>query len=179
MFARVPYGDARLKVLAVESGISEGALYFHFASKREIALAVIEAQQERMIAALTRALAGGGDALEKMIRAYRGLAELVATDPVVQAGIYLENQPGSELAEEVSKPFAEWVRLARALVVEGIKDGSVREGLDPEEVAELLNALFIGAQVLSGLADQWKSLPERMKTFEPHVRVMLGPPSGE
>ncbi|OJX98177.1 MAG: hypothetical protein BGO96_09895 [Micrococcales bacterium 73-15] len=130
-----------------------------------------------MHGALTEVLSRGGNALDKMLSAYAALADLVASDVVVQGGIYLQNQPGTELADATNEPYLEWVRLARILVLEGVEDGSVRPDVDADGAAEFLNALFIGAQVLSNHADSWASMPVRMRSFEPLVRIALAPAS--
>jgi len=173
VFSRMPYGEARLKDIAEESGISDGALYFHFGNKREIAAAVVEAQQEQMVGVLTRVLAESGHGLHKLLRANEELAVLISSDVVVQGGIRLGNQPSAELADVTREPYFEWIRLARTLTQQGIEDGSVHADVDPESAAAYLNSLFIGVQVLSGLEDSWASMPARIKSLEPYILRVL------
>ena len=174
VFSRMPYAEAKLKDISAESGISEGSLYFHFGNKSAIAAAVIESQQERMVSALTRVLGSSEDGLSRMLRANEALAELIATDVVVQGGIRLEDQQSVELQDLVRDPYFEWIRVARDLVEQGIEDGSVRSDIDPDDAAQFLNALFIGVQVLSGLDSAWASMPRRMKRLEPHILRVIG-----
>ncbi|MFT4211059.1 MAG: TetR/AcrR family transcriptional regulator [Microbacterium sp.] len=169
VFARMSYAEARLRDISEESGISEGSLYFHFGNKNEIAAAVLNAQQERMSGVLTQVLGGPGDGLRKLRGVIGGLAELIATDVIVQAGIKLASQPTPELASAAHDPYVEWVRIARTLIGQGIDDGSISADLDVDATAEFLNAVFVGEQVLSEFADSWASLPSRIQRVEPFL----------
>jgi AcrR family transcriptional regulator len=175
VFARMSYSRARLKDIAEESGISEGALYFHFGNKSQIAAAILEAQQDRMTAVLTTSLAEAGSGLEKLFAVMQGLGKLVATDEVVQAGITLASEPENEVAQAARDPYFEWIRIARTLIGLGIDDGSVDAGTDIAEAAEFANYAFVGAQVISGMADSWVSLPERLQVVERALTSMLAP----
>ncbi len=173
VFARMSYAEARLKDISEESGISDGSLYFHFGTKSEIAAAVLNEQQVRMSAVLTQVLTGPGDGLSKLRGVIAGLAEVISIDIIVQGGIKLAIQPASELASIAHDPYLEWVRIARTLIVHGVEDGSIRADLDVDTTAEFLNAVFVGEQVLSGFADSWASLPERVARIEPFLLATL------
>ncbi len=173
VFARVTYAEARYRDVAAESGSSEGALYFHFRSKADLARAVLDEQQERMTAVLVSTEAQAGSGLQILLRLFANLADLVARDEVVQAGIRLAGQPSSEVAAEASEPYLEWVRIARALIDRGRADGSIRADVDMDLYAELLNTVFVGSQVLSGLEDQWASLPQRVGRMTPLLEAVL------
>lgn len=175
VFSRATYAEARLKDIAAESGISEGAIYFHFGNKQDIAVAVLDAQQERMTDVLTRGLAAPAGGLDRLLNVIRGLALLIADDAIVQAGIRLAGQPSAEYEPSARDPYFEWVRITRTLIRQGIEDGSIDENVEADSVADLLNSAFVGAQVLSGLADKWASLPERIATLEPLLRKVLAP----
>lgn len=176
VFARLSYHQARLKDIAAESGISEGALYFHFGNKDQIATALLDLQQERMTAVLTAALAGPEDGLDKLCSVIRGLGALMAADEVVQAGIVLSREPTPELQGDAHDPYFEWIRIARTLLQLGIDDGSVSASIDVDTSAQFLNYVFVGAQVIAGMADGWASLPDRLATSERVIRSLLASP---
>ncbi|MFJ2551757.1 ScbR family autoregulator-binding transcription factor [Microbacterium sp. NPDC087591] len=173
VFARATYAEARYRDVAVESGVSEGALYFHFRSKADLARAVLDEQQERMTSVLVRVEEERGTGRAQLLRLMRDLGELIARDEVVQAGIRLAGQPSSEVTTEASEPYLEWVRVTRTFLERGLEDGSVRSDVDIDLFAELFNTVFVGSQVLSGLEDGWKSLPQRMQRLMPTLEALL------
>ncbi len=173
VFARVTYAEARYRDVAEESGASEGSLYFHFRSKADLARAVLSEQQERMTAVLSRTETEAGSGRSILIRLMANLGELIASDEIVQAGIRLAGQPSSEVTTEANEPYVEWIRIARSLVNRGVADGSIRHDIDVDLYAELFNTIFVGSQVLSGLEDQWASLPQRIKRLAPALDAAL------
>lgn len=176
VFARTPYAEARLKDISQEAEISEGALHFHFGNKRDVAAAVLDSQQERMTELLVREDESNADGITRILRLIDSLATLIASDVIVQAGIKLSGQPASELADIAREPYFEWIGIARALITQGVEDGSI-ESDDTARTAELVNAIFIGEQVLSEFADRWKSLPGRLHTLQPEIVKILAPTS--
>lgn len=173
VFARVTYAEARYRDVAEESGASEGSLYFHYRSKADLAKAVLSAQQERMTTVLVRTEEEPGSGLTILLRLMNNLGELIASDEIVQAGIRLAGQPSSEVNTEASEPYVEWIRIARSLIERGVTDGSIRSDIDIDLYAELFNTIFVGSQVMSGLDDQWVSLPQRIARLTPALEAAL------
>lgn len=173
VFATTSFAAARLQDIADAAGVSQGSLYFHFGNKVDIAAAVLELQQERMTGVLTEVMSGTGSGLVKLLAVTEGLAELVASDTIVQAGIRLSQQPGTGLDPVSGAPYFEWIRIARALIGEGVGDGSIDPNTDVDGAAALVNSIFVGAQVISGLRDSWQSLPQQMRQMQPHISALL------
>lgn len=173
VFSRIAYPEARLKDIAEEGGISQGSLYFHFGNKDDLARAVLTVQQERMHAVLADSVNSAGSTYDQLRSLFRGLAKVIANDPLVQGGIRLSMQPVAELEPDSRSPYLEWVKIARDLIVKGIQDGSLHMSVDPDSAAETLNELFIGAQVLSGMEDGWKSLPGRVERQLSTLELLL------
>lgn len=67
----------------------------------------------------------------------------------------------------VRDPYFEWIGIAGAFIERGAQDGSIRADVDAGAAAEYVNALFVGCQVISGLADGWASFPERFERLIP------------
>lgn len=174
VFSDLSYSGTRLRTIANESGISEGAMYFHFGTKAELANAVLAEQQERMTEVLASMQEEEGDALDKLVLLMNRLAVLISTDRIVQGGIRLAADPNVEITADVRDPYFEWIAIAQSLIEEGLQDGSIRAGVVPAAAAEYANALFVGAQVLSGLEDGWASFPSRIDRLAPFLRRELG-----
>jgi AcrR family transcriptional regulator len=179
VFSRQPYAEARLKDISEEASISQGSLYFHFGNKEDIASAVLEGQQELMTEVLARVLNSPASGLAKILELSDGLAALISSDPIVQGGVMLSTQLRTGLEDLAHEPYFEWVRIASSLIRQGIEDGSIHPEHDVVNAAEFVNQIFVGVQVLSGLADSWASMPNRMKAAMPHiVTVLINPPHG-
>lgn len=175
VFGRSSFADARLRDMAAEVDISEGALYFHFGNKLDVAKAVLDAQQARMLIVLEDVQALPLNSFDKLFLLAERLAELVASDEIVQGGIKLSAELPSAAAPDAGDSYFEWVEIARALILAGVDDGSIKADADVERAAQLVNIVFVGAQVLAGLADSWKSLPARVEEVLPYVREALSP----
>jgi len=173
-FSRLPYSEARLKDIADESSISQGSLYFHFGNKSDVAEAILQLQQERMTSVLSNVAAGSGTGLAKLLALVEGLADLIASDQIVQAGIRLSTQIGTGLSEQAREPYLEWIRIAESLIVHGVEDGSLEPTTDITGAAEYVNYLFVGAQVLSEIDSNWSSFPDRAKKMRPYIVASLG-----
>jgi AcrR family transcriptional regulator len=173
VFSRVAYAEARLRDIADEAGISQGSLYFHFGNKDDVASAILAEQQERMTAVLSHVLGRPGSALDKILELFERLADLVANDVIVQAGIRLSMQPATGFENDSSAPYVEWIGLTSTILKEGVLDGSMAPDLDTRASADLLNQIFVGAQTLSGLEDRWASLPRRVASARAGIRLLL------
>ncbi|MFG6504552.1 TetR family transcriptional regulator [Microbacterium sp. P05] len=161
------------KNIAVEADISQGSLYFHFGHKDEIAKAVIAAQQKRVDEVLARVRAWEETALEQLFLLMERLADLIASDELVQAGIRLATQQDAERSFDVGGPYAAWERVMAATLRDGIADGSMAPDMDHRSAAELINEIFVGAENIAGITDKWASLPHRIATTRATVRLLL------
>jgi len=71
VFARKGYHDARTDEIVEASGTSKGSLYFHFASKQNIFLALIDELAGRLAANLEEAIAHEDDGIRRVDAALR------------------------------------------------------------------------------------------------------------
>lgn len=173
VFSRLAYSEARLRDIAEAADISQGALYFHFGNKEDVAQAVLDTQQERMRSVLDEAASHPGTALDRMLRLFEGLGQLVSADELVQAGIRLSMQPATGLDAKAGAPYRDWITVASGIIGDGIADGSMSPDLDAYAAAELVNEIFVGAQTLAGIEDKWASLPRRVASARGAISLLL------
>src|SRR6478752_2217349 len=122
VFGRRGYGLASIADIATESGMTKGALYFHFPSKDELARAVIAEQHRRTMAAAAEAIEEGRPGLETMVLLSAVLARQLLTDPVVQAGIRLTTDV-SLFDPPVTEPYQDWLSTSEALFRQAVVEG--------------------------------------------------------
>lgn len=174
VFARQGYGEATLDEVAAEAGLTKGAVYWHFASKSDLYLALLEERVRREAAALPERL--------------RGMAGL--SDPEAGLAAFLSQQFAAVCAEperpRLSLEFASrsWdpavrERLAAIygeaqgrlgeLFAELQQAGAVAGDLDPVVVGVVIPA------ALEGLVRAWLIAPERvdLQSWAPQVARIL------
>lgn len=173
VFARLTYAEARLKDISEDAQVSPGSMYFHFGNKKDFAIAVLDHEQERMKQVLTDVMSSNANGLEKLFRLGRGLGELIASDVVVQGGIKLSSQPGTDFGSRSSAPYFQWIEAVRTIIDDGIRDGSIKPEIDSQEYSIICNEMFVGAQVIAELADSWQSLPSRIRQLVPVLQELL------
>jgi AcrR family transcriptional regulator len=148
VFGRRGYGLASIADIAEAAGVTKGALYFHFPSKDELARAVIDEQHRRTMAASAEVIAEDRPGLETMVLLSGALARQLLTDPVVQAGIRLTTDVAS-LEDPVTGPYQDWLRTAEEQFRKAIREGDLRDEIDPAVLAQVVVASYTGIQLVS------------------------------
>jgi len=148
-FGREGYASATMEQIARGAGVTKGALYFHFASKSDLADAV----QEQACAALR----GHLDAqrrterapVQQLIDLTYWLARSLHQDPLIRAGCRLA-------AECVSPPAGvpglrqAWIREVVLLLGRARQAGSLHPGAVQDGPEALLSAAVCGLESLAG-----------------------------
>jgi AcrR family transcriptional regulator len=148
VFGRRGYGLASIADIAAEAGVTKGALYFHFASKDELARAVIAEQHRRTMAVAAQVIDEGRPGLETMVRLSVALAGQLLTDPVVSAGIRLTTDV-SLFDPPVTEPYEDWLRTAASLFRRAAEEGDLRPDIDTTMLASVVVPAYTGVQLVS------------------------------
>lgn len=135
--------DITTEAIARRMGLTQGALFRHFANKDAILQAVMEWVAERLLARIDRAVRGEDSplaALEKMFMAH---TEFVAEHPGIPRMLFGELQrgeatPAKRMVQELIRCYGQ--RLNRLL-----NQGKARGELDAGLNAEAAATLFIGS----------------------------------
>lgn len=150
VFADIGYGNASLTDITKRAGVTKGALYFHFTSKRELALAVIQEQHAMVMNAGAVIAEAELPALEKIIGLCRMFGQQLLDEPIVQGGIRLTFE-ASAFDADVSEPYEDWINTAGQLLHQAQREGDVRADLIPADFARYLIASFTGVQMVSNV----------------------------
>jgi AcrR family transcriptional regulator len=150
------------KAIAREVGVSDAALFRHFATKEDIVLAVIDRVEEILFADFPPA---GSDPIERLGLFFRRRIAVIRESPGVASLV------GSEQLSQAAPPegvirvaeFRQRSRMfVRSCLVEAHRDGLLAEGVGPEEAVVLvLGALLALAHAPPGLRPR-AALPERV-----------------
>jgi len=148
-FAHRPYSMVSLDDILAEAELTKGAMYFHFPSKQALALAIIDDLTEMSIAAVSELLARKMSGLETLIDLVYLLAVQDTQNEVARAGVrLLETLDDTALA---SPPWQSWIKLVTTLIHKAVTEGDVIDHHDPEDIAKMLVALWVGMRRISDL----------------------------
>ncbi|MFF3115257.1 TetR family transcriptional regulator [Kitasatospora sp. NPDC057904] len=107
LFDRSGYAGATLGEIAGTAGVTKGALYFHFASKEDLARAVLD-QAEGSLRGACATLRTASSPLQALIDSGYWLVDALGSDAVIRAAFRLGREGGAWLGEAAAQgPAAE------------------------------------------------------------------------
>lgn len=161
-FAEHGYQGASLSAILERSGVTKGALYFHFTSKESIALAIIDGMEVACRDLVARAAARPEDPLRRAATLARDVQDLLSGPPAVRAGQRLCSDGLAGAARE-GWPWAYWQDVFADLFAQARDQGLVDQDADPVAlgrfVVDFSGGAFAASLGVSGLAD----LAERIR----------------
>jgi AcrR family transcriptional regulator len=146
-FARHSYSMVSLDDILAEAELTKGAMYFHFPSKQALAVAIIDDLTEMSRAAVSELLARKMSGLETLIDLVYLLAVQDTQHDVARAGVRLLET----LDNTTALPTAvwQWIEFVTTLIKKAVTEGDVVDHDDPEDIAKMLVALWVGARRIS------------------------------
>jgi AcrR family transcriptional regulator len=186
VFAERGYRSARMEDIIDASGLSKGAIYFHFRSKLELARAVVVDSKEHWLAAAREEVDQHPTAPAQLHALGELFIRLSVADQTGWSSIRLAEQLSSELADHTRskrKParpagssgsveddldaLTAWVELVAMIITTGQSSGDYRPDLDATDTATVLVSAFDGLKTLSGT-----TVPD-VTAFERRARQLL------
>lgn len=176
------FAGASLADILARAGVTKGALYFHFASKEELAKALVDEQWRTEPPPLEDMT----NPIQNVIDLCHAFCHSLCTNIRLRASYRLVTESNFD------RPFPEvcvrWLDVMRQLFEAARDSGDLRQELDPAEVASYICGALLGIQTMSGaltnradlrdrLTDMWKiSLPglvpaRRLSRFRPSGTV--------
>jgi AcrR family transcriptional regulator len=152
LFVEREYEQVSTADVLERSGVSRGALYHHFPSKRDLFLAVYEASEQRVIQLIAAGTEGASTPFEALLAAARRYLELCEGDEefrrigLTQSRVVLGWEGWREVANRLG------IGVTMALVSAAIEAGEL-PGLDPEATALVLLGALIEAAMQIVVAD--------------------------
>ena len=154
-FDETGYERASLTEIVELTGFTKGALYFHFKSKDDLAVAIIEEQHAISMNAVAAIRATEAPALEQLVMLAYEMGRQIVEDPVVRAGIRLTLEMSA--AAGPTAPYLDWIDGLREVFQAAIEEGDIADTVDSAELARYFVSAFTGVQmvsnVLTGRAD--------------------------
>lgn len=169
VFAERGYTDTTLAELIARSGLTKGAFYFHFASKEQLALAVLEEKQRQWLEFVRQRALDKPRAIDQLLALGPALIRLHRQDPSAFSAQRLSRDlaglPG--LGDPIRAQMRGWIDLVAGLISQAQRDGDLPAHLDAAALAAILVAATDGLKDLSDILDP----PSRARRgFEQRMR---------
>lgn len=185
LFGEHGYGGTTLNQIIRRARVTQGAFYYHFSSKDEVAFAIIDEIAEGTAALRTAFVGTPGVGLANVIEMTFQLGALLGQNQSYWVAAYLEHtmarhdQRGAVEAAERIEAFASDV--ARAIRPEELRDGLAAEDAARTMVSVIYGALWMGGllngqspagDVATRLIEAWRVLlpgvvpADRLPEFE-------------
>ncbi|HME78146.1 MAG TPA: ScbR family autoregulator-binding transcription factor [Mycobacterium sp.] len=164
-FARRSYSMVSLDDILAEAELTKGAMYFHFPSKQALALAIVDDLAEMSRAAVTELLARKMSGLETLIDLFYFRAVQDTQNEVARAGVrLLDTLDNTTLLP--SALWQSWIEFVATLIQKAATEGDVVDHHDPEDIAKMLVALWVGIRRVSDLDQPELYLDNLQKAWE-------------
>lgn len=155
LFHERGFGGTSLNDLLAAAGVKKGSLYFHFPSKRDLALSVLERARGQFMEFLGKALQGATPEerlhrfLDRALAAHEGMGFVGGC---LWGNMALETSDSDgEFADYVAGVFDAWIDRIEAVVAEGQAAGQFRKDLTARQLASHVVASVEGGIMLSRL----------------------------
>lgn len=149
----VRYGSEHITVrkIAKEIGVSEGALYRHFKSKRDILSLMVERIEEDLVGDIEKGNSLGGTPLQVLDSSLRNHVSAIQQRKGISFQVIAEiiSLGDKKLSKQASLALDAYTGRIRDILAKSIKSGETRRDLDPDKAAMLISA------ALQGLVSKW------------------------
>ncbi|MFF2924046.1 ScbR family autoregulator-binding transcription factor [Streptomyces celluloflavus] len=170
VFDDLGYDRATIAEVLQRAGMTKGALYFHFASKEQLALAVLEEQ------VVDIAVEPQKIKLQEFVDAGQVLAYRLRDDPIQRGAARLAVEQGSNHLDR-RRSMVVWGEFVEGLLGEARGRGELLETVVVRETAELFVGAFAGLQMMSQAFSNRADLSRRLTVFYEHTLPSIAVPS--
>lgn len=162
LFEERGYAGTSISDISALSGRTSGAIYFHFASKEKLALAVVEATLGTWPEMIEKARAEAAPALDTLVSLSFSVARAFRDDVVVRAGsrLWMERKA---IDAPVPGPFGAWVATVTDLLRQAADAGELAAGVDPDTAALTVVYAFFGLHTVSDATDGRAAIEDRLR----------------
>jgi AcrR family transcriptional regulator len=137
---------ARVEDVADRAGLSKGAVYFYFESKRELFMALVQEEHEQTYSFLDLAEEDGRAGIVKLLdlgQKYLDYFAGLKSPPRFFLMMCEQGIRDDEIREECQAVHQQFVDAAARVLAQGMAEGAFRRG-DPAAIASLLKAMIDG-----------------------------------
>jgi AcrR family transcriptional regulator len=149
VFSKSSYHGSTTAQIARETGVTEPVLYRHFASKRELYLACLEAVWDQVRAMWTAALEADEDSSTWLRTIGKAYLEARATARVVLVDLWIQALTEAADDPEIRRALRAQVREVHGFVADVIRRAQAAGGIQPERDPDAEAWIFISLGLLT------------------------------
>lgn len=161
LFDERGYAGTSISDISAHSGRTSGAIYFHFASKEKLALAIVEEHFATWPQLISRYRQPGVPALEKLVGLSFEVARAFRDDIVVRAGARLWAERKA-IETQLPTPFLGWIEAVTQLLEEAGRNGELAVGVPPARTAHGVVCAFFGLHTVSDALEGRRNIEEHL-----------------
>ncbi|MFJ9469291.1 ScbR family autoregulator-binding transcription factor [Streptomyces caniferus] len=161
LFDERGYAGTSISDISAHSGRTSGAIYFHYASKEKLALAIVEEHFATWPHLISRHRQRGLPALEKLVALSFEVARAFRDDIVVRAGARLWAERKA-IDTQLPAPFLGWIEAVTELLEEADRNGELADDVPPATTAHGIICAFFGLHTVSDALDGRRHIEERL-----------------
>ncbi len=171
IFDEFGYSGASISKIMNRANVTQGGMYFHFKSKRELAHAVLTSQQEFV------AHPSEGFGLQGLVDLTFFTAHQLVSNVLFRASVRLAVEQG-EFGPRDDTAYQEWVEQLYVHLRAAREHGELLAEVDEREFANVLVGAYTGTQVFSNMASGYADLPERLVSMWRYFLPAIATPQG-
>ncbi|MFF1632560.1 ScbR family autoregulator-binding transcription factor [Leifsonia sp. NPDC058248] len=145
-FDEVGFDAARLDRIIARTRLSKGAVYFHFASKLDLAAELVAGKYTNWPVLIAEVTSTGLRGIDAATEITRRVGQQFVTDVRVRAAMRLSQTVLPPAVEE--NPYDRWIELIAGFVQQGIEDGDLDPATHSRDVATVAVQGFFGAYMI-------------------------------
>ncbi|MFC8130179.1 ScbR family autoregulator-binding transcription factor [Streptomyces sp. NPDC057302] len=172
VFDEVGYEAATISEILKRSGVTKGALYFHFTSKDELAQAVLAAQVGSLPPIPRRELTLQEGLDSALVMAYL----LSRGDSLVRGSVRLTVEQGVRDGLDRQVPIQAWLDVNEAVLGKAKADGELLPHIDVAAAARLFASCFTGVQIMSKIMTGHADMLARVSELQQYLMTSVAVP---
>jgi AcrR family transcriptional regulator len=178
VFARSNYRVASTAEVAAASGIAEPTVFKYFPTKKSLFLRILEGTGRAILRAWENASSPGETGMEALIRAGDRYIEGARghTDELKVQFQALAESDDPDFARVLRENHEGYVRFFEGVIRRGMRDGSIRNDIDPEAMAWLLNSVGFTSTLLRLLGFDEEMGERQYRAMMAACRMLLARP---
>ncbi|MEV5960097.1 ScbR family autoregulator-binding transcription factor [Streptomyces sp. NPDC051987] len=170
-FADKGFPGVTILDIAELADMTKGAVYFHFANKEALALALADEFYERLAHLIDTAQKDSSTPLNAVTTILTRTATAFRDDKTIQAGARLQVER-AYIDAALPTPYTAFTTTLTDILTQAHQTGQLRPTCDPHTLGRVLTSAFFGAQHISWILNNRTDLPERINDI---LRTTLHP----